>query len=274
MSCFWLKWSFIALFAVTLVSSRPTHVYRTIYVDKLGQGNFSTIQSAIDSIPAKNTRWICISVMAGDYKEQVKIPEGKSFIYLKGDAKKRTSIVWGSTGSPFTSPTFSSLADNIIVKRMTFWNSYNYPPKDGSTVTQAIAAVISGDKSAFYQCSFLGLQDTLLDARGRHYFKACNIVGAFDFIFGAGQSIYQGCNISVINGGIDNRLAGFITAQGRQSPNDTNGFVFKECNIMGTRQAYLGRAWGEYARVIYFNSSFQASIVPQGWDAWVATGHE
>ncbi|XP_047339161.1 probable pectinesterase 29 [Impatiens glandulifera] len=257
---------------VTLVSCQPT-VYRTIYVDKLGRGNFSTIQSAINSIPSNNTRWICISVMAGHYNEQVKIPKEKPFIYLKGEAKKRTSVIWGSPGTPFTSPTFSSLADNILVKRMTFMNSYNYPPKKGSRLTQAIAALIAGDKSAFYQCSFLGLQDTLLDSRGRHYFKSCNIVGAFDFIYGAGQSIYEGCTITVINGGIDNKLAGFITAQGRESPNDPNGFVFKNCKIVGPRLAYLGRAWREYARVIFFNSSFQASIVPQGWDAWAATGH-
>ncbi|XP_047339169.1 probable pectinesterase 29 [Impatiens glandulifera] len=255
---------------VTLVSCQPT-VYRTIYVDKLGRGNFSTIQSAINSIPSNNTRWICISVMAGHYNEQVKIPKEKPFIYLKGEAKKRTSVIWGSPGSPFTSPTFSSLADNIVVKRMTFMNSYNY---QHSRLTQANAALIVGDKSAFYQCSFLGMQVTLYDARGRHYFKSCNIVGVLDFIYGAGQSIYEGCTISVINGGRDKRLAGYITAQGRERPNDPNGFVFKECKIVGPRLAHLGRAWREYARVIYFNSSFQASIVPQGWDAWTATGHE
>ncbi|XP_047339188.1 probable pectinesterase 29 [Impatiens glandulifera] len=141
-------------------------------------------------------------------------------------------------------------------------------------MTIAVAAVITGDKSSFYHCSFLGLQDTLSDAHGRHYFKSCNIVGVLDFIYGAGQSIYEGCTISVINGGRDKRLAGYITAQGRERPNDPNGFVFKECKIVGPRLAHLGRAWREYARVIYFNSSFEASIVPRGWDAWTATGHE
>lgn len=76
-------------------------------------------------------------------------------------------------------------------------NSYNYPfKKDGNIISPAVAAMISGDKSAFYRCSFLGLQDTLLDEKGRHYFKLCTFEGAIDFIFGSGQSIYEVFNLS------------------------------------------------------------------------------
>ena len=58
-------------------------------------------------------------------------------------------------------------------------------------VKPAVAARIYGDKSAFYDCSFTGFQDTLWDVEGRHYFKNCNIKGAVDFIFGNGQSYYE-----------------------------------------------------------------------------------
>ena len=54
-----------------------------------------------------------------------------------------------------------------------------------------MAARISGDKCAFYNCNFIGFQDTVWDELGRHYFKNCMIVGAVDFIFGDGQSYYQ-----------------------------------------------------------------------------------
>jgi len=55
----------------------------------------------------------------------------------------------------------------------------------------ALAARISGDKSAFFNCGFVGFQDTLWDELGRHYFQGCTIEGAGDFIFGDGQSYYR-----------------------------------------------------------------------------------
>lgn len=71
-------------------------------------------------------------------------------------------------------------------------NSYNYPPiTNKNPVKPAVAAKISGDKSAFFRCGFLGYQDTLLDDVGRHYFYLCIIEGSTDFIFGGGQSIYE-----------------------------------------------------------------------------------
>jgi len=54
-----------------------------------------------------------------------------------------------------------------------------------------VAAFIGGDKSAFYSVGFAGIQDTLWDSDGRHYFHRCTIQGAVDFILGSGQSIYQ-----------------------------------------------------------------------------------
>ena len=61
----------------------------------------------------------------------------------------------------------------------------------GTTVVPALAAIIWADKAAFYDCNFVGYQDTLCDMSGRHYFKDCRIEGAVDFIFGIGQSIYE-----------------------------------------------------------------------------------
>ena len=36
---------------------------------------------------------------------------------------------------------------------------------------------IHGDKYAFYSCGFLGLQDTLWDVEGRHYFMIAILKG-------------------------------------------------------------------------------------------------
>ncbi|KAI7992167.1 putative pectinesterase 29 [Camellia lanceoleosa] len=240
--------------------------YPTIYVDKSGHGNFSTIQSAIDSIPSNNGNWICVSVRAGEYREQVRIPMDKPYIYIKGDGKRKTSVIWGSHGSIATSPTFISQADNTIVKSISFRNSFNNPPTNYNPI-RTWRQMISGDKSAFYRCGFYGFQDTLWDVQGKHYFKLCTIEGAVDFIFGSGQSIYERCTISVIARALDG-LAGFITAQGRSTPEETNGFVFKDCSVIGTGLTYLGRPWREYARVIFYNSYLSDVVLPLGWNAW------
>lgn len=65
--------------------------------------------------------------------------------------------------------------------------------------TPAVAALIDGDKCAFYSVGFAGIQDTLWDSDGRHLFHRCTIQGAVDFIFGNGQSIYKVCHILTLH---------------------------------------------------------------------------
>ncbi|WJX92901.1 pectinesterase [Trifolium repens] len=64
------------------------------------------------------------------------------------------------------------------------------------------------------------------------------------------------------------KMDGIITAQKRKLPNDTSGFVFKNCKISGKGgKAILGRAMGAYARVIIV-------VRPEGWNPNTYAGHE
>ncbi|RDX83478.1 putative pectinesterase 29, partial [Mucuna pruriens] len=293
----------------------------SIVVDPSGHGNFSTIQSAIDSVPSDNKYWVSIKVKAGTYREKVNIPSDKPYIILKGEGKRRTFVEWDDHNTTSQSPTFAAMADNIVVKSMSFrvriflflfvvqkivlgivtlfinknknilsWvefliikfvyveqNSYNNPINSKPKVA-AVAAKISGDKSYFFRVGFFGFQDTLWDDTGRHYYKLCTIQGSIDFIFGAGQSLFellwQRCSISVIGGALDMDLPGFITAQGRINPEDANGFVFKECHVFGNGSAYLGRPWRNYARVLFYKTNMTNVVQPRGWDAWHFSEHE
>ncbi|CAI9106204.1 OLC1v1005304C1 [Oldenlandia corymbosa var. corymbosa] len=251
--------------------------YPTIYVHPLGvlgEGNFTSIQAAIDRVPSNNKDWIRIYVHAGTYREKIEIPVDKPYIYIQGEGKWKTRVVSGAHGSVVGTATLTSLADNIVIKSMTFVNSHNYPPAENkSPIAVALAANIMGDKSAFYRCGFLGMQDTLWDNKGRHYFKLCSIQGAADFIFGAGQSIYERCSISVVTRPLRG-WPGYITAQGRSQSNDTNGFVFKDCNIFGTGKTYLGRPWRDYSRVIFYNTTMSDIVIPEGWHPWNSKGKE
>ncbi|KAK4421600.1 putative pectinesterase 29 [Sesamum alatum] len=266
MLCYQVHAFIFLSFFIAFPSTNAT--FPTIYVNPSGEGNFTTIQAAIDSVPAYNKRWTCIHIERGLYREQIRIPYDKPFIYLRGQGERKTYVVWDAHDSTSTSATFTSQADNTIAKYITFINSYNsHPISKNKPMRPAVAAMIQGDKSVFHRCGFFGLQDTLWDEHGRHYFRSCSIKGAVDFIFGAGQSLYEGCTISVVARAL--KGPGYITAQGRSHAQDTNGFVFKNCNIGGNGKTFLGRPWRDYARVVFYNTSMSSVVVPQGWDARV-----
>ncbi|XP_043710318.1 probable pectinesterase 55 [Telopea speciosissima] len=249
----------------------------TITVQKYGgYGNFTTIQAAINSIHSQNNRWVRILISPGFYREKVIVPADKPCILLQGKNSKSTMISWNDHTITDKSATFTSLANNFVAKNIAFKNAYRYQtPMNGNPIMQSVAVEVVGDKSSFHRCSFFGFQDTLWDVKGRHYFKNCYIEGAVDFIWGNGQSIYEGCKISVLPclGGL---VTGFITAQGRNLANENSGFVFKAGKVFGNgnAEAYLGRAYGAYSRVIWYGTEFSDVIVPQGWQAWNYVNHE
>ncbi|XP_010523918.1 PREDICTED: probable pectinesterase 66 [Tarenaya hassleriana] len=235
---------------------------------------YGTVQSAIDSIPAGNKWWVHIYIKKGIYREKVTIPKEKGCIFMEGEDERDTVIAWADHGAVTTCSTFTAYSNNIAVKYITFKNTYNFDNPDAELV-QALAASLQGDKYSFYRCTFIGLQDTIWDAQGRHYFQQCYISGAVDFIWGFGQSLLDGCAIEVTLKPLKDAInrTGTITAQGRQSDKETTGFVFKNCNVYGDRNL-LGRAYRPYSRVIFFNNRLAESVQPIGWDAWDVKGHE
>ncbi|KAH7574595.1 hypothetical protein JRO89_XS03G0318000 [Xanthoceras sorbifolium] len=208
--------------------------------------------------------------------EKVMIPREKPFIMLDGEGQATTLIQFNDFGNSITSSTFQLRAENFVARGITFKNTYNsvIPRRgDGSQITWAPAALIGADKAKFYQCSFMSLQDTLTDSIGRHYFESCYIEGAIDFIWGGGQSTYQGCTINATTAALHG-ITGFITAQARNSTVDSGGFVFNSCNVVGTGPVYLGRAYRKYSRVVFYKSYMYNSIVPEGWSPWTFSGQE
>ncbi|KAI5072019.1 hypothetical protein GOP47_0012125 [Adiantum capillus-veneris] len=241
-------------------------VTRIITVNKKGSGHFKSVQAAINSVPSGNIERVVIQIEAGVYEEKVKIPKKKPYITFQGAAAGETVITWHdnarSAGSTFKSASVSVMSDGFIAKDITFSNTAPYP-HPGSTDMQAVAFQISGDRAAFYNCRFLGTQDTLYDHKGRHYFRNCYIQGSVDFIFGGGLSLYQNCELRAIA-----KAYGSFTAQKRKSKGEDSGFSFVQCKLTGSGVLYLGRAWGPYSRVVFVSSYIDAQIKPDGWYNW------
>ncbi|KAJ6694448.1 hypothetical protein OIU85_005160 [Salix viminalis] len=256
--------------AIDCKPGRGKKVQHTIIVDQSGKGHFTKIQDAIDSIPIDNDKWIKVRINPGTYIEQVTIPEEKPCIFLKGRDRALTTITYNAHKRTDTSATFTSSPSNVVAMGITFKNSYNLPYKQniysknisygikmpGAGVSPALSARIYGDKSAFYDCAFLGVQDTLWDVQGRHHFLNCYIEGAVDFIFGAGQSLYEP------------KVESF-----RMIPMVSYLVAALFLELKGVR-AFLGRAYRPYSRVIFQDSYFSEVVDPLGWNAWGYVGKE
>ncbi|TVU21256.1 hypothetical protein EJB05_30882, partial [Eragrostis curvula] len=277
---YWFK-MFLAIGVVVLASMTMLQggcdaagtVVRSIFVNQHGGADFKSIQAAVDSVPFGNDQWIRVHVAAGTYNEKVTIPQNKSFILLEGEGGYQTSIEWadhavGDSGTA-NSPTFAVFATDFMARDITFKNTYTNGASEQTA--PAVAALVAGDRASFYRCGFVSVQDTLCDLDGRHYYEACRIEGATDFIFGNGQTIFRGCQITTAATPFS---PGFITAQGRSSGDDPSGFVFWDCTVGGVTPAYLGRAWRAYARVVFYRTDMSDVVVSQGWDAWNYKGSE
>ncbi|KAL5705988.1 putative pectinesterase 67 [Ranunculus cassubicifolius] len=249
---------------------------RTIKVDIEGGGDFKSVQEAVNAVPDGNTEWIIIHVRKGIYKEKVHIPKEKEYIFMRGNGKGKTKIVWGActTNNNTDSATLLVEADNFIAFGISFKNDANIGlPSDIQNDRQSVAALVGGDKNAFYHCAFYSSHNTLFDYKGRHFYDDCYIQGSIDFIFGRARSIYHGCEIFVVS---DDRveIGGSITAQSRESAEEKSGFVFLDGRVYGIGGVYLGRAKGAYSRVIFAKTYLSKTIVPQGWTNWSYHGSD
>ncbi|AED93608.2 putative pectinesterase 52 [Arabidopsis thaliana] len=256
-------------------------VVNTIVVDQAGSGKFRTVQAAIDSVGELNSLWIKIKVKRGVYVEKVIIPYNKPCIIVEGEGQRVTTITYNGHAATDVSSTFTSYPSHIVVRNLSIMNTYNrltsLTKANGMSwdIKPAVAISVYGDKSAFYNCDFLGLQDTVWDNLGRHHFKNCYIEGAIDFIFGSGQSVYEDCHINATAGALASKVSfGYITAQGRSSDSDPSGFVFLRGSVSGSTSVYLGRAYGPFSRVIFIQTDLSSVVHPEGWYSWHYGGYE
>jgi pectate lyase/pectin methylesterase-like acyl-CoA thioesterase len=248
-----------------------------------GDTVFNTIQSAVDRIPANNSKRIIIKIAEGTYEEKLEIK--KPFVSLVGAGIDKTVITYGDyagspvtqgkpghTGNTFLSQTVRVEADHFQASNLTIENSAG--PRN--EVVQAVALNIKGDQAIFESVKLKGYQDTLYNGngsngQGRQYFNNSLIEGDVDFIFGEASAVVLNNNRMVLVSNVPEGASagGHITAAAQANVGD-KGYVILNSQIMDGSSAKgsydLGRAWKDYARVSYINTLIDSENFDRnGW---------
>lgn len=233
-----------------------------------GSGQYTSVQDAIIKAPqtaSAEKPWV-ILVKPGVYKELVYIQREKRFVRLVGEDAEKTTITFdlgskmhgldGKEIGTFRTPTVVVDADDFMIKNITLENK-------AGPVGPALAIRVDGDRDAFYNCRFVGFQDTMFLNRGRQYFENCSIIGATDFIFGGATAFFEKCHIHCTKDG-------YVTAA--STPEfQPFGYVFSHCAITGETpkiKTHLGRPWRAFASVIFLNTEMSDVVRPEGWFNW------
>ncbi len=174
---------------------------------------YATLGDALAAVPVDNDRPFVIFIRTGQYREKLTID--RPHVHLVGaqrdatvltfDASADTPAPGGGTYGTEGSFTLRVTAPGFRAANLTIENAFDYPanaalPDDDPARVrnpQAVALMTAGDsdRAVFEDCVITGYQDTLFHDAGRAYFHRCRIEGHVDFIFGAGQAVFEDCDI-------------------------------------------------------------------------------
>jgi pectin methylesterase-like acyl-CoA thioesterase len=261
----------------------------TITVAADGTGDYTTVQAAVNSVPANNTAAVTINIKPGIYRGVVTVPANKPRITLAGtgSAAGQVTIVeghaagqtapGGGTYGTSGSATVFILANDTAVRNLTMANDFNEAAGNLSA-EQAVAVNTSGDRVQFRAVRILGNQDTLLvnapgaSAVRRLYVRDSYVEGDVDFIFGRGTMVFQNGTVhSLTRGSSSNN--GYLTAAATDI-NNKYGFLFWGTTLTSTapaRTVYLGRPWhpggdvNARGQVLYRGVTMGAHIRTDPW---------
>ncbi|MEU6675030.1 pectinesterase family protein [Streptomyces sp. NPDC046925] len=248
--------------AVPARAAGPRPGRRTLYVDPAGGGDHTTVRAAVDAASGPG---FTLVLAPGTYRETVTVPEasaGLTLIGASGDARDTVIVYDNAAGTPKPdgsgtygtsgSATTTVRAAGFTAHAVTFANDWLRADHPDYTGTQAVALKVTGDRSAFFGCRFLGHQDTLYadtadqGSFARQYFRDCYVEGDVDFVFGRATAVFEHCRFHTLTrGDLAAAPYGFVFAPSTAVANPRGYLVSRSRVTSGAPDAYykLARPW-------------------------------
>ncbi|KAF7366955.1 Pectinesterase [Mycena sanguinolenta] len=236
---------FLPLLQYALAASRTTPPSGAIVVraGTTTAGEFSTLSAALASLPNDDKRYYPRGSTHGIYGYTT-----DTTTYTGNQAILTAGVSAATAGSDDASGTLRIHKNNFKMYNVNVKNTFG----PGS---QAIAIAQYGSQVGGTQVYLKGY-----------------IEGAVDFIFGREGLAYFGGNTIAVSG------PGCITAS-RRTSDDTGSYVFNENTVVLASDAasdtsgnvFLGRPWGDFAKVIFKNTVINAPMNKALWSVWEPT---
>jgi pectinesterase len=259
-----------------------------------GVPTYRSIGDALSGMTANGGARAIVFIRKGRYAEKLTVDrprltflgEDRDSTIITYDAAADTPSPGGGRYGTRGSFTLRIVAPDFRAENLTIENAFDYAAnaaKPDSDVTkfrnpQAVALMtdLGSDRATFVNVKILGHQDTLFTNSGRSYFYRCYIAGHVDFIFGAGRSVFEDCDIVSLDRG-SRTNNGYITAASTPV-SQRYGFLFvrsrlkKESPSMARSSVTLGRPWHPFAdpdavaSVAFIDTWMDDHIGAKGWD--------
>ncbi|WP_329244919.1 pectinesterase family protein [Streptomyces canus] len=273
----------------TATASTKAAAATTLTVAKDGSGQYSTVQAAVNAVPANNPTRVVISVKPGTYRELVKVPSNKPHVTIQGSGGSRndTVIVYNNaSGTPKPdgsgtygtggSATVAVEADDFQARNLTISNDFDEASHQ-DIANQAVALRTAADKVFLDGVIVSGDQDTLLvdtaakDKLGRVYMTNSYVIGNVDFIFGRATAVIDK-SVITLKKRWNGTSAGYVTAPSTAA--GRKGILIANSTVNGdvsSASFYLGRPWhagGDASldpQTTVRNTSLSAAIKSTPW---------
>lgn len=273
-------------------------------VDSKGNGDFTTIQAAIDAAPGEQTSPYKIFIVNGSYNECIRVNKNKTFIHLIGESRDGVKIQYAlnrvgnyndETQGSATNDAWKYSSNNsnsavrkagytkdqncvVLVEATDFYaenlsiiNLYGALPSRYTGGLgkdgQAEALITRNDRFSLYNCVLVSFQDTWWC---RHTAYSNNLAYISNtLIEGRTDYIWGSGNVFIENSKFHNTGDGaYITASGETG---TWGYVMKDCTVdgeSGITAFAFGRPYKPDTKTVWINTTLKMDIVDAHWSSW------